>query len=127
LSCSSRSLQQGRYAGKLIHSRIVGKTESGPFSYFDKGSMAVVGKGFAVLQSGKVHVSGLVAWLAWAAVHLEFLAQSSLRVSVFLQWVWTYLTGQRGSRLIVNHQPAPARAAADFPRATEVATAAKVP
>src|ERR1700756_3381233 len=122
------AIQGGHYAGKVIHNRIVGKLTPGPFSYFDKGSMAVVGKGFAVLQSGKVHVSGLVAWLAWAAVHLEFLAQSSLRVSVFLQWVWTYLTGQRGSRLIVSHHgPAPARAAADFPRATEVASAAKVP
>jgi NADH dehydrogenase len=65
--------------------------------------MAVVGKGFAVLQSGKIQVSGVLAWMAWATVHLQFLAQSSLRVSVFLQWVWTYLTGQRGSRLIVNH------------------------
>ena len=65
--------------------------------------MAVVGKGFAVLQSGKVHISGFLAWLAWAAVHLQFLAQSSLRVSVFVQWAWTYITGQRGSRLIVNH------------------------
>ena len=65
--------------------------------------MAVVGKGFAVLQSGKVHMSGFIAWLAWAGVHLQFLAQSSLRVSVFVQWVWTYITGQRGSRLIVNH------------------------
>jgi hypothetical protein len=65
--------------------------------------MAVVGKGFAVLQSGKFHISGPLAWLAWAAVHLQFLAQSNLRVSVFLQWVWTYLTGQRGSRLIVNY------------------------
>jgi NADH dehydrogenase FAD-containing subunit len=74
-----------------------------PFRYFDKGNMAVVGKGFAVLQSGKVRLSGSLAWLAWAAVHLEFLAQSSLRVNVFVQWVWTYLTGQRGSRLIVNH------------------------
>jgi len=65
--------------------------------------MAVVGKNFAILQTGKVRVSGFVAWLAWAAVHLEFLATSSLRVAVFVQWVWTYLTGQRGSRLIVNH------------------------
>ncbi len=65
--------------------------------------MAVVGKGFAVLQSGRLRLSGFLAWLAWAAVHLEFLAQSSLRVSVFVQWVWTYVTGQRGSRLIVNH------------------------
>src|SRR5213595_416593 len=64
--------------------------------------MAVVGKGFAVLQSGPFQLSGFVAWVAWAAVHLEFLGQSSLRVSVFVQWVWTYLTGQRGSCLIVN-------------------------
>ena len=69
--------------------------------------MAVVGKGFAVLQSGKVHISGFPAWLVWAAVHLEFLAQSNLRVSVFLQWGWTYLTGRRGSRLIVNHHGSP--------------------
>jgi hypothetical protein len=67
-----------------------------------------------VMQSGKVRVSGFVAWLAWAAVHLQFLAQSSLRVSVFVQWVWTYLTGQRGSRLIVNHHGSePARTAAE--------------
>jgi NADH dehydrogenase len=65
--------------------------------------MAVVGKGFAVLQSAGVRISGFVAWLAWAAVHFQFLATSSLRVSVFMQWVWTYLTSQRGSRLIVNH------------------------
>jgi hypothetical protein len=63
---------------------------------------ANVGKGFAVLQSGKVRISGFVAWLAWAAAHLQFLATSSLRLSVFLQWVWTYVTGQRGDRLIVS-------------------------
>jgi len=98
------AMQQGRYAGKMIRARINGSSTPGPFRYFDKGNMAVVGKGFAVLQSGKVRLSGFVAWLAWAAVHLEFLATSSLRVSVFVQWVWTYLTGQRGSRLIVNHR-----------------------
>lgn len=97
------AIQQGRYAGKLIHSRIIGGPAPKPFKYFDKGSMAVVGKGFAVLQSGKVHVSGLLAWFAWAGVHLQFLATSSLRLAVFLQWIWTYFTGQRGSRLIVNH------------------------
>lgn len=98
------AIQQGRYAGKLIHGRVLGNPAPGPFSYFDKGSMAVVGKGFAVLQTGKVQVSGLGAWLTWAAVHLQFLATSSLRLTVFLQWVWTYVTGQRGDRLIVNHQ-----------------------
>jgi NADH dehydrogenase FAD-containing subunit len=100
------AMQQGRYAGKLIHSRIVGNPPPPPFSYFDKGNMAVVGKGFAVLQSGKVQVSGLAAWLTWAAVHLQFLATSSLRLGVFLQWVWTYVTGQRGDRLIVSHHGA---------------------
>jgi hypothetical protein len=70
--------------------------------------MAVVGKGFAVLQSGKVQMSGFGAWLTWAAVHLQFLATSSLRLTVFLQWIWTYVTGQRGDQLIVHHHALPA-------------------
>jgi NADH dehydrogenase FAD-containing subunit len=108
------AMQQGHYAGKVIHSRLTGNTPPGPFSYFDKGNMAVVGKGFAVLQSHKVRVSGFGAWLAWAAIHLQFLATSSLRLTVFLQWVWTYITGQRGSRLIVNHHATqPTKAAED--------------
>ncbi len=116
------AMQQGRYAGKVLHARITGRTPPGPFSYFDKGTMAVVGKGFAVLQSHKVRVSGFGAWLAWAAVHLQFLATSSLRLTVFLQWVWTYFTGQRGSRLIVNHHgPQPAKAAEDTPSKSAVA------
>ena len=98
------ALQQGRYTGELIHSHIVGGPAPKPFKYFDKGSMAIVGKGFAVVQSGRIRVSGFSSWLAWAAVHLQFLATSSLRLSVFLQWVWTYVTGQRGSRLIINHR-----------------------
>src|SRR5438876_444179 len=100
------AIQQGRYAGRLIRRRLRGGSAPRPFRYFDKGSMAVVGKGFAVLQAGKVRMSGFLAWLVWAGVHLEFLAQSNLRVSVFLQWVWTYVTGQRGSRLIVDHHGA---------------------
>jgi NADH dehydrogenase len=97
------AIQQGRYAGEVIYRRVARIETPKPFRYFDKGNMAVVGKGFAVLQSGKVHMSGFFAWLAWAAVHLQFLTQSSLRVSVFVQWMWTWITGQRGSRLIVNH------------------------
>jgi NADH dehydrogenase FAD-containing subunit len=102
------AMQQGRYAAKVIHNRIAGKGPPDAFSYFDKGSMAVVGKGFAVLQTGKVQVSGFGAWLTWAAVHLQFLATSSLRLTVFLQWIWTYVTGQRGDRLIVHHHASPA-------------------
>jgi NADH:quinone reductase (non-electrogenic) len=98
------AMQQGRYAGKTIRARINGSSTPRPFRYFDKGNLAVVGKGFAILQSGKIQISGFPAWLAWAAVHLQFLATSSLRVSVFVQWVWTYLTDHHGSRLIVNHR-----------------------
>ena len=98
------AIQQGHYAGELIHSRITGSKPPAPFRYFDKGTMAVVGKGFAVLQSWKIQMSGLVAWLVWVFVHLQFLATSGLRLSVFLQWIWTFLTGQRGSRLIVDHR-----------------------
>jgi NADH:ubiquinone reductase (H+-translocating) len=97
------AMQQGHYAGELIHCRITGSKPPAPFHYFDKGTMAVVGKGFAVLQSWKIQMSGLVAWMVWAFVHLQFLATSGLRLSVFLQWIWTFLTGQRGSRLIVDH------------------------
>src|SRR5206468_6902506 len=100
------AIQGGRYAGRLIRRRVSGQSAPPPFSYFDKGTMALVGKGFAVLQSGGIRMSGFLPWLAWAAVHLEFLATSNLRVSVFVQWVWTYLTNQRGSRLIVNHHAA---------------------
>lgn len=97
------AMQQGRYAGHLIHQRVTDAPTPKAFRYFDKGSMAVVGKNFAILQRGKIHLGGFVAWLAWAGIHLQYLAQSSLRLSVFVQWVWTYLTGQRGSRLIVSH------------------------
>ncbi len=97
------AMQEGRYAGKLINLRLSGKPAPKPFRYFDKGNMAVVGKGFAVLQSGKIHLNGFLAWLAWAGIHIQFLATTNLRISVFVQWVWTFLTGQRGSRLIVKH------------------------
>ena len=98
------AMQQGRYTGKLIDRRLSGKPAPHPFRYFDKGTMAVVGKGFAVLQSGAIHLAGFLAWLAWAGIHIQFLATTNLRLSVFVQWAWTYLTGQRGSRLIVNHR-----------------------
>jgi len=117
------ALQQGRYVGSLIRRRIEGGSPPTPFRYFDKGNMAVVGKGFAVLQTGRIHLSGFVAWLAWAGIHIQFLANTNLKLSVLVQWAWTFFTGQRGSRLIVNHHPAepaaaPAPAVALAPAAT---------
>jgi NADH:ubiquinone reductase (H+-translocating) len=117
------AMQQGRYAGKLIERRVTGKPELPSFRYFDKGTMAVVGQGYAVLQRGKLHIKGSIAWLAWMGVHIMFLAQPGLRLSVFLQWVWTFLTRQRGSRLIVDHHEfVPGRGATEIPPATVTAS-----
>lgn len=108
------AIPQGRYAAHLIRSRIVGSPPPGPFRYWDKGHLAVVGKGFAVLQSGKLQMSGPGAFFVWAFVQLQFLATPGLRLSVFLQWAWTFFTGQRGSRLIVDcHASEPLRTAED--------------
>jgi NADH dehydrogenase FAD-containing subunit len=97
------AMQQGRYVGELISRHVAGLSDTKPFRYFDKGNMAVVGKGFAVLQTGGFRMYGIIAWFAWAFIHIFFLAQLSLKMSVFLQWAWLFVTGQRGSRLIVNH------------------------
>jgi NADH:ubiquinone reductase (H+-translocating) len=115
------AMQEGRYAGKLIARQVAGESAPPAFRYFDKGTMAIVGQGYGVLQSGKVHISGLFAWMAWAVVHILFLAQAGLRVSVFVQWVWTFFTGQRGSRLIVNHHGF-ARKKAETPIASAVSS-----
>src|SRR6267142_2619731 len=123
------AMQLGRYAGKLIRRQLTGKKAPKPFRYFDKGTMAVVGKGYAVLQSGKIRLHGLFAWLAWAFIHITFLSQLSLKISVLLQCGWLFLTGQRSSRLIVNYQqsePIPTASpavTADHNRASQSLTA----
>jgi NADH dehydrogenase len=96
------AIQQGRYVGRLIAQEI----RTGPpplrFRYLDKGNIAVVGKNFAVMESGRVHLAGFTAWLVWAFVHLMFLPQLQNRRRVQNQWLWSYLTGQRGSRLVAE-------------------------
>jgi NADH dehydrogenase len=82
-----------------------------PFRYFDKGNMAVVGKNFAILESGHLHMSGLLTWLVWVFLHIMSLPQLQNRLRVQRQWLWSYFTGQRSSRLI----PEPPRAGAHEP------------
>src|SRR5580700_3916736 len=86
------AMQQGKYAAKSIFRKMTGHPPLPPFRYFDKGNLAVVGKNFAVLQSAGVQLSGFVAWLVWALIHIQFVAEGSLRFSLFFQWVWTYLS-----------------------------------
>ena len=99
------AMQQGRYVAKSIIRRMTGQAALPPFHYFDKGNLAVVGRNFAVLQSAGIELSGFPAWLVWALVHIQFLAEASLRFSVFLQWTWTYVTGKRAARLIIRQPP----------------------
>jgi NADH:ubiquinone reductase (H+-translocating) len=96
------AIQQGRYVGRLIAQEIRGGTLPRPFRYFDKGNIAVVGKNFAVMESGRIRLAGFTAWLVWALIHLMFLPQLQNRRRVQNQWFWSYFTGQRGSRLVAE-------------------------
>jgi NADH dehydrogenase FAD-containing subunit len=96
------AMQQGRYVGEVIANRVRRLPEPQPFRYFDKGNMAVIGRGFAVLDSSAVKLSGVLAWLGWALIHLLFLPAGGNRLRVWTQWIWSYLTRQRSSQLIVE-------------------------
>jgi NADH dehydrogenase len=94
------AIQEGRYVGRLIAKELKGRKVKQPFQYFDKGNMAVVGKNYAVLERGWLRTSGFLTWLVWAFVHILSLPQLQNRLRVQRQWLWTYFTGQRSSRLI---------------------------
>lgn len=94
------AMQQGSYVGRLIARELKGKPQPPPFRYFDKGNMAVVGKNFAILESGPLRMSGFLAWLGWAFVHIIALPQGQNRMRVRKQWLWSYFSGQRSSLLM---------------------------
>ena len=102
------AIQEGHYVGRLIAKELKGRKVKRPFRYFDKGNMAVVGKNYAVLERGWLRTSGFLTWLVWAFVHILSLPQLQNRLRVQRQWLWSYFTGQRSSRLI----PEPPRVAA---------------
>jgi NADH:ubiquinone reductase (H+-translocating) len=106
------AIQEGRYVGRLIANELKGWKVERPFRYFDKGNMAVVGKNYAVLERGSLRTSGFLTWLVWAFVHILSLPQLQNRLRVQRQWLWSYFTGQRSSRLIpeqpgLNPKPGP--------------------
>jgi NADH dehydrogenase len=99
------AIQEGRYVGRLIAKELKGRKAKRPFRYFDKGNMAVVGKNYAVLERGWLRTSGFLTWLVWAFVHILALPQLQNRLRVQRQWLWSYFTGQRSSRLIPEPPP----------------------
>jgi len=109
------AIQQGRYVAKLIRHEVEQQRKSGaaenirsispsrkPFHYFDKGSLATIGRAAAVAEFGRIHISGLIAWLSWLFVHIFFLIGFQNRVLVLVQWAWSYFTYERGARLITG-------------------------
>jgi NADH dehydrogenase len=94
------AIQEGRYVGRLIAEALKGRKVKRPFRYFDKGNMAVVGKNYAVLERGWLRTSGFLTWLVWVFIHILSLPQQQNRLRVQRQWLWSYFTGQRSSRLI---------------------------
>lgn len=95
------AMQQGRYVAKVAGQRLRGQTVH-PFHYFDKGTLAVIGRASAVAQFGKLHLHGLFAWLTWLFVHLMYLVSFQNRVIVFIRWGFNYITYNRGARLITG-------------------------
>ena len=102
-------MQTGAHAAKLIAAELkVGPqppAQRPAFDYWDKGSMATIGRRRAVAWFGKLRFGGLPAWLAWLGVHLMFLVTFRSKVSVFIQWCYAYLSFGRGARIIT---PSPA-------------------
>ena len=96
------AMQQGRHAARNILRMIRGERPR-PFHYFDKGSMATIGRNKAVADLKFFHLSGLLAWLAWLFVHIIFLVGFRNRVLVLIQWAWAYLTFDKGARLITRN------------------------
>jgi NADH:ubiquinone reductase (H+-translocating) len=96
------AMQQGRHAARNIL-RMIKNREPRPFRYWDKGSMATIGRNKAVADLNFVHLSGLPAWLVWLFVHIIFLVGFRNRLAVLFQWAWAYLTFNAGARLITRN------------------------
>ena len=100
------AMQEGRYVAKTI-GRDLKKSPRQNFHYVDKGSLATIGRAAAVAQFGKLHISGYVAWLGWLFIHIFFLIGFRNRLIVLIQWAWSYLTYERGARLITGDTTLP--------------------
>ena len=114
------AMQQARFVARQIERSIAGEPAQ-TFTYVDKGTMATIGRSRAVALVGKLQLTGLLAWLAWLALHIWYLIGFRNRLVVLLDWAWAYFGYRRGSRLITGHRlrpgvPSPAALPASAPR-----------
>ena len=96
------AMQEGDHAARNVQRQIAGE-QNLPFDYWDKGSLATIGRASAVAEIGWFRLSGLLAWLAWLSIHIVFLIGFRNRMLVLFEWGWAYVTNQRGARLITEH------------------------
>ncbi len=96
--------QMGRYVGRLICDRLAGRSRP-PFRYRSRGALATIGRRAAVVELGPLQLQGFVGWLFWSVAHIYFLIGIRNRFIVALTWLWSYLTFQRGARLITDVAP----------------------
>src|SRR5215468_6109040 len=94
------AIQEGRYLARLIRSRVAGTKPPGPFWYWDKGDLAIVGRTYAVADLRFLRFSGFPAWLIWAGVHIYFLIGFANRFFVLVQWGLAFLTKRRRVRVL---------------------------
>ncbi len=100
------AIQMGDYAARTIEGDLAGRIRRS-FSYWDRGQLAVIGRGQAVADIWKLHFGGFLAWLIWIFVHIFFLIGFRNRILVLLEWAWSYFTYSRGARLITEEVQAP--------------------
>jgi NADH:quinone reductase (non-electrogenic) len=98
------AIQMGEYTAGVIAGDLAGEPRRA-FHYWDKGQLAVIGRGRAVADIWKLHFGGLLAWMIWTFVHIFFLIGFRNRILVLIQWAWSYLTYGRGARLIASETP----------------------
>jgi len=114
------AMQQGRAVAKTI-ARDLQNAPRKDFHYVDKGSLATIGRAAAVAQIGTIHISGYFAWLAWLFIHILFIIGFRNRLIVLIQWAWSYITYERGARLITGDTSLPGWAEAEKENQTEPA------
>jgi NADH dehydrogenase len=96
------AMQGGDYAAKAISRRVQGKAPMGPFKYFNKGDLAVIGRFKAVANVFGIHLAGFPAWFVWVFIHLLYIVEFQSRLLVMLEWGFLYLTYNRGALLITG-------------------------
>jgi len=102
---SPAAMQMATHVARIIERELAssgGAAARPPFRYWDKGTMATIGRSAAVAQVGRFHFSGLTAWLAWLVIHLIFLVGFRNKIAVLFQWFYSYVTYKRGARIVVS-------------------------